>query len=304
MQKTGTDTVKQFNIYYTVQNIKVVFEMMRPKQWTKNLFLFAAVIFSLNLKNISMDIKVLFGFIAFCFLSSSVYILNDIVDAKKDRIHPEKRNRPIASGKLPVSSAIVLMAVLFLFSAIVAYNLSINFFYISILYFLMVCAYSFSLKNIVLVDVITIASGFVLRAWAGAVIIDVIVSPWLLLCTFLLALFIGFNKRRNELLTLKDNAGLHKKILGEYNLDLINQLVSICSSVTIMSYCLYTFTGSHSQNLMLTIPFVVYGLFRFQYLVSKKNMGESPEIILLKDKPLILNILLWIFSCIMVLYNN
>jgi 4-hydroxybenzoate polyprenyltransferase len=303
MCNTEKAVTTQNKLLHTGQIIIATLELMRPKQWTKNLFLFGGIIFSLNLNNMYMVLRVFEGFLIFCLLSSSIYILNDIIDIEKDRQHPDKCRRPLASGRLALLYAILLFVFFLSISFINAYALSWPFFIVSATYALLVALYSFILKNLVILDVIAIALGFVLRALAGTVIIGVDVSPWLLVCTFLLALFIGFNKRRHEILLLEDKASSHRKILDKYSLEMINQMLSVSSSATLMAYCLYTFTSGHSQTLMITIPFVVYGLFRFQYLASQKKMGGSPETMLLKDAPLVLNILLWGIACIFILYR-
>lgn len=279
---------------------KDLIESIRPKQWTKNLLIFAALLFTANLTDIYLLVRSILAFILFCFLSGSAYILNDLTDLEEDRAHPLKCKRPLASGRLKVSYALGFSLSLATFSLIAGYYLSFNFFLTALIYFLLNLVYSLSLKNIVIVDVLSISLGFVLRAVAGAVVIEVAISPWLLICTLLLALFLALGKRRQELTLLKDKAGYHRRILERYSLSLLDQMISVVTSSTVIAYCLYTFTSQTAQKakfLMLTMPFVLYGIFRYLYLIYQKDEGGEPETILLKDKPLIINILLWITAC-------
>lgn len=279
---------------------KDLIESIRPKQWTKNLLIFAALLFTANLTDINLLVRSTLAFILFCFLSGSAYILNDLTDLEEDRAHPFKCKRPLASGRLKVSSTLGFSLFLAIFSLIAGYHLSFNFFLTALIYFLLNLVYSLSLKNIVIIDVLSISLGFVLRAVAGAVVIEVAISPWLLICTLLLALFLALGKRRQELTLLKDKAGYHRRILKRYSSSLLDQMISVVTSSTVIAYCLYTFTSETAQKakfLMLTMPFVLYGIFRYLYLIYQKGEGGEPETILLKDKPLIVNILLWIIVC-------
>lgn len=284
-------------LYYFVKS-------MRPKQWTKNGFIFAGLIFSRSFFDMGQVLKSIYAFVLFSMVSGVVYIINDIVDQKKDVLHPVKRMRPIASGKLRPWEA-GAFAVLVLFIAIPAsYLLERRFFAILLSYFCMMLLYSIYLKNVVIVDVLIIAAGFVLRTVGGALAIKVIISPWLIMCTTFLALFIALNKRKNELIVLPDEArGKHRKNLQEYTPAFIDSMLSVVTSVTVMSYSLYTFNAGKTYYMMLTIPFVIYGIFRYQYLTINKNLGGSPELVLLKDKPLIIDMALWIIvSMIIVTY--
>ena len=280
----------------------LLLKAMRPKQWTKNLVIFAGIIFSRNIFVDGYLLKTIYAFIAFCALSGSIYIINDLMDIEKDRAHPEKRNRPLASGQLSVSTAVVSVILTTAASLFGAFWLDTGFGIVALAYFLLVLSYSLKLKNIVILDVLAIALGFILRAVAGAVVIAVDISPWLLVCTFLLALFLALNKRRHELVLLSDNAQTHRKILGEYEPAMLDQMLSVVTSSTVMAYSLYTFTSGHSPYLMATIPFVVYGIFRYQYLVFRKDIGGSPETALIKDAPMLINVLLWVLSCALILY--
>lgn len=276
--------------------------LLRPKQWTKNMFVFAGVIFSKNFFNLILIEKTLLAFLFFCMISSSVYVLNDMIDVNKDKIHPKKKDRPLATGTIKMWQAGILLLILSIVSIIFSFKLNEYFGYIIITYFTMNTLYSLKLKHIVIVDIMIIATGFVLRAVSGAVVIDVLISPWLLICTIFLALFLALNKRKNELLVLDENAKEHRKILDEYSIELINQMLPIVTSGTIISYALYTFTGTRTVAMMVTIPFVLYGVFRYQYLALNKGMGGSPELVLLKDAPLIINIMLWGLTSITILY--
>lgn len=269
---------------------------MRPKQWTKNSFVFAGLIFSKAFLQTAPVLRTIYAFILFSLVSGSVYILNDIMDRDKDVLHPKKAKRPIASKKLKPVTASVACVIILVVSLLLAFSLDFEFFIVLSAYFILVLFYSIRLKHIVILDVILISMGFVLRTIGGTVVIDVRISPWLIVCTTLLALFLALNKRKNELLVLTRNAADHRKILKEYTPELIDQMLSVVTSTTVMSYSLYTFNAGKSYYMMLTIPFVLYGIFRYQYLASSKDMGGSPEIALLKDKPLLINILLWVIS--------
>ncbi len=280
----------------------LLLKAMRPKQWTKNMVVFAGIIFSQKIFTEAYVLKTAFAFAIFCVLSGSVYIVNDIVDIDKDRAHPHKRYRPLASGQLSASLAAGFAVFTTLASLGGAFWLNLSFGLSAVAYFALTTAYSFKLKNVVIIDVLAIAIGFVLRAVAGAAAIAVSISPWLLVCTFLLALFLALTKRRHELLLLENNAFLHRKILDEYSPAMLGQMISVVTSSTVMAYSLYTFTSGHSQYLMGTIPFVIYGVFRYLYLVDQKNMGGSPESALFKDYPMAVNIILWGISCSLILY--
>lgn len=275
---------------------------MRPKQWTKNLLLFAGIVFSHNLFDPRLLRLNVYGFLLFCIFSGSVYILNDIVDLEKDRIHPKKCKRPIASGLISRKEGIVFLILSFSAAFLLAYRIRPIFALIGLIYFLLVTFYSFYLKHIVIIDVMTISIGFVLRAIAGTVLIGVAISPWLLLCTFLLSMFLALQKRKGEQMLMAEEKEKSRKTLHEYTPALLDDMLHMVTSSTVMAYSLYTFTGSHSIYMMGTIPFVIYGIFRYQYIVRTKNMGETPELVLLTDKPLIINILLWVISCVVILY--
>lgn len=282
-------------------------QSLRPKQWSKNGLLFAGYLFTIQQRHPTGDLlKVIASFGIFCAVSGATYMINDVVDIECDRIHPRKCKRPIASGSLPVPAAIVAAVLMLGASIWLAFRLGTGFGAITVAYLALTLSYSACLKHVVIVDLLAIAAGFVARAVAGAVVIGVPLSPWLLLCTTLLALFLGLAKRRSELLTL-ENGGLgHRKTLGEYTAPMLDQMLSISASATLMSYCLYTFqpnpiTGHLHTAMMVTIPFVVYGLFRYLFLIQSRNAGGSPEIVLLEDKPMLLNVVLYVVAAIIAL---
>jgi len=287
--------------------LTALLKTMRPRQWvTKNLFIFAAIVFDKQLFLLTPFLRTLAGFALFCLISSSVYIINDLVDVEADRLHPEKKNRPIPSGKLPVSvawSAGVLLAVI---SLGFGYWLAPSFAYVIGLYFLINMAYSKWLKHIPIVDVLIISAGFVLRVHAGVTLIQVErFSPWLYVVMTLLSLFLGFGKRRAELALLAHGAGSHRKVLDGYTLPLLDQYIMIVSSTTIVAYSLYTFSAPNvpqNDSMMLTIPFVIYTIFRYLYLIEVKHAGGAPEEILLSDRPFQMAMFLWAASVLAIFY--
>lgn len=281
---------------------------MRPRQWPKNAFVFAAVIFDrqLSLSNLAPLGRSLATFVLFCLISSSIYIINDLIDVEADRKHPTKRNRPIASGKLPVNVAITAAIIIVVITLPLCYLLSPALAFIAFGYLVLNLAYSNWLKHIPLIDVLVIAAGFVLRVGAGVVVISVQrFSPWLYVVTTLFSLFLGFGKRRAEITLLTDDANSHRKVLEGYSLELLDQLITIVSSCTIMTYSLYTFSAANlpeNHTMMLTIPFVLYGLFRYHYLIQIKHEGGAPEEMLLTDRPLQIDILLYGLSVLILFY--
>ncbi len=287
--------------------LKAILKTMRPRQWTKNIFVLAALVFDRQLFSASDPLlRSIGGMLLFCLLSSSVYIINDIKDVEADRQHPTKRNRPIASGQLPVPIAIGALVVILGITFPLSYLLSPDFFLIALLYFLMNLAYSLHLKNILIVDVLIIAAGFVLRVAAGVTLIQVErFSPWLYVVTTLGALYIGFGKRRAELNLLANGANNHRKVLDGYTIPFLDQMITIVSSTTIIAYSLYTFSAPNlpsNHAMMLTIPFVMYGVFRYLWLIQVKKEGGAPEEILLKDRPFEIDILLWGISVLIIFY--
>jgi len=279
---------------------------MRPRQWSKNVFIFAALVFDKQLLDPVAFLRTLAGFVLFCFISSSVYIFNDLADVEADRQHPEKKNRPIASGKLSVGAAWVAGITLVLFTLGAAYFLARGFEAVLIIYFLLNIAYSKWLKHIPIIDVLVLAACFVLRVHAGVTLIQVErFSPWLYVVMTLLSLFLGFGKRRAELALLAHGAGSHRKVLEGYTLPLLDQYIMIVSSTTIVAYSLYTFSAPNvpkNDSMMLTIPFVIYTLFRYLYLIEVKHAGGEPEEILLSDRPFQVAMILWAAAVLAIFY--
>lgn len=271
---------------------------MRPKQWTKNLIIFMPLIFSGEVVDAGAVMATVAAFAVFCALSGAVYIINDLKDVEADRLHHKKRERPIAAGHLPPAFAAVSSVVLVGAALAGAVALGLPFAVVTVAYFALQLGYTFYLKRMVILDVMSIAAGFVLRAIAGAEVIAVVVSPWLLMCAALLALFLGFGKRRHELILFEGQPLDHRPILKEYSEAFIDQMISTVTAATIVAYSLYTFfsetTTADREYLMLTVPFVVYGLFRYLYLIHQKRLGGSPEDILLGDTPLLVDIGLWL----------
>jgi len=273
---------------------------MRPKQWYKNIVIFVALLFSHNLFNKMALLDSVYAFIVFCVLSGSVYIINDLIDRKKDSLHPVKKKRPIASGKLRPSHAIVFLLIFMIGSLTGAFFINKLFGYISLTYFFLFLIYSFILKNIVIVDVLTIAAGFVIRAISGAIAINVVFSPWLVICTFLLALFLALGKRRHELYLLGNNANSHRPVLNSYSVIMLEQMISSTTAALIVSYSMYTFL-TNNQYMMFTIPFAIYGLFRYLQIVHISKSGGEPEL-LFGDKGMLANFALWGLSVVILLY--
>ena len=275
---------------------------MRPKQWTKNGVVFIAVIFAHRLTHPRDVLLGILGVIIFCLVSGSVYLVNDLVDLENDRQHPFKRFRPLPSGQLRPRTAAVAAATIGLGALLVSAAVAPLFALAVAAYIALNLVYSFYLKNVVLVDLFGIAGGFMLRAAGGAWIIGVDISAWLYLCTLLGALFIGLGKRRHELLVLEGTAVSHRKILSEYTTEFLEELISIVSSALLVSYALYTYFAYRNHAMMATIPFAVYGIFRYLFLVHLRNDGGAPEEILLRDRPLVADIVAWALTAGIILY--
>ncbi len=305
----------------TIGRIQALIISLRPRQWPKNLTLFVGLVFAHRLFVLPSLERAVVAFVVFCVASSFTYLLNDLLDLENDKQHPLKRNRPLASGVLPTSWASAAMGILLLgcvavtallfalpivpqpdiFASIGGANLLFALTVIS--YIFLMILYSLRLKHVVLIDVFIIASGFVLRILAGAVVIPVSISPWLYLVAILLALFLALNKRRHEIVLLQDTAASHRQILKEYSLPLVDQLITIVSTGTVIAYSLYTFEGpTGNHQLMVTIPFVLYGLFRYLYLVHMRMEGGSPAEVLLRDPHILGTVVLYIAIIIIVLY--
>jgi len=286
--------------------LRDLLKTMRPKQWIKNIFVFAPLVFDVKLANATYLLRTVGGVLLLCLASSTVYIVNDLVDVEKDRQHPRKRHRPIPSGRLSVRAALAAAVVLLLISLPAGFLLDPLFGVILVSYLLLQVAYSFLLKRMVIIDVLAIAAGFVLRVAAGVPLVEAErFSPWMYTCMAMLALFIGFNKRRHELVLLGENANAHRDSLQEYNLSLLDQIISIVTAATLVAYTLYTALAENlpaNHAMMLSIPFVLYTMFRYLYLVQVRGMGGEPEEIVLHDRPLQVGVLLWGLSVILIMY--
>ncbi|MDP6713868.1 MAG: decaprenyl-phosphate phosphoribosyltransferase [SAR202 cluster bacterium] len=280
-------------------------QTLRPKQWTKNLLVFLPLFFTVNeawdLDDVSQGAEFIgrsvAAFLAFSVLSGAIYIFNDLADADRDRAHPRKKFRPIASGRLPKKLAFVSAVILGAVPLGGAFILEPRFGAVALGYAVTMIAYSLALKSVVLLDVFAVGSGFVLRVVAGAAALQVPISPWLYLCTGLGALFIALSKRRSELASAGESASQQRDILGKYTLAFLDQLTAIVATSALISYSLYTFTAPNlpdNHAMMFTIPFVTYGLFRYMYLVHTRNLGENPEDIVITDAPMIISIVLWL----------
>jgi 4-hydroxybenzoate polyprenyltransferase len=281
---------------------------LRPSQWTKNLIIFGALGLGQKLTDVSSALQAVAAFIIFCLLSGVVYLINDVVDRHADRLHPLKRHRPIASGAVPVGAALGLAAVLGVLALGAAFWLRPLFGVLAMSYVALLALYSGPLKHVVIIDVLTIAIGFVLRAAAGAVAVDVAIGPWLYVLTILLALFLVLSKRRHELVLLADQATGHRRILEEYSPYLLDQMIAVVTASTLVAYAVYTTSPETTQKLGttrlgLTIPFVLYGIFRYLYLVHQKRAGGSPSALLVTDGPLLACVALWSLAVAVILYT-
>jgi 4-hydroxybenzoate polyprenyltransferase len=286
--------------------LRALIKSMRPRQWTKNGFVFIALIFDRQLFSLNAFLRTTAGFFLFCLISSAVYILNDIMDVESDRQHPQKRNRPIASGKLPLPVAWIAGVVLVIVSVSLGYLLAPAFAAVLVAYVIINLAYSVWLKHVPIIDVFIIAAGFVLRVASGVTLITVErFSPWLYVFTTLISLYLGFGKRRAELALLAQGAGAHRKVLDGYTIPLLDQFITIVSGTTIVIYALYTFTAPNlppNHTMMLTIPFLVYGIFRYLYLIQVTHATGTPEEVVLSDRPLQITIGLFGIAILLVFY--
>jgi 4-hydroxybenzoate polyprenyltransferase len=282
-----------------------IFKSLRPKQWTKNGFIFAALIFDLKLFQIEPLLRTVLGFILLCLISGTVYLINDLVDIEKDRQHPVKRNRPIPSGQVPFRAALISAIILPLFCLPLSFLLKPIFGLIVTSYLLLQIAYSFLLKNIVVVDVLSLAAGFVLRVASGVFLVEAErFSPWLYVFTILLALFLALGKRRQELILLKGQANT-RSILNEYNIPFLDAMMSIVTTGAIITYAFYTFSAPNLPDnhlMMLTIPYVIYGIFRYLYVIHVQGNGGAPDEVLLTDSPLQIAIILFGITILIILY--
>lgn len=289
------------------QNLSGLIVEVRPRDWVKNLLVFSGVIFSGSLTDLN-NLKTSFlGFVLFCCASSCIYVFNDLCDLREDREHPDKLKRPLAAGVLNVNLARLSAIVLFAIAILGAWALNRSFAVVVFVYLAVCLFYSLKLKDIVILDVILIASGFVLRAISGAVLIGVEASEWLVLCTSMVALLIGFGKRRHELVLLSEIAGNHRRSLNEYSLEFLNSIMNICGGAAVITYAIYTCSDETvkrigSRGMLLTVPFVIYGVFRYLFLVQKGIEGGNPVQLLFRDRSSAVNLLLWIIASGMVIY--
>ncbi len=286
--------------------LSALIKTARPYQWQKNLVVFAALVFAHKYTDSKSITLAFLAFAAFCLASSAIYFLNDISDRDKDRNHPSKKHRPIASGKLSLPVAWLTSVILLAAAMLLAMTMNYPFFVYLAGYVLLNIAYNIGLKNIVIIDVMSISAGFVLRAAAGAAAIDVPISSWLLVCTTLLALFLGFAKRRHELVILGDGAVSHRQSLAHYSPYFLDQMISVVTASTVVAYAFYTLSPEiqqkfHSRNLILTIPFVLYGIFRYLYLVHQKDEGGNPARLMITDAPLLVCVALWVVTVIVII---
>lgn len=280
---------------------------LRPRQWVKNLFVFAGVIFSQQLLTPRVW-PALAAFAIFCGLSGAIYLFNDVADVDKDRLHESKRRRPIASGALPIGAAIGFGVLLLAGCLAAAFRLSPAFGLVALFYGVLLTAYSLWLKHLVILDVLTVSVGFVLRAVAGAVAVDVEISGWLLICTILIALFLALGKRRHEYRSLTGDAAAHRPILAEYSEGFLDQMISVVTASTVTTYALYTMSPEtvakfHTRLLPLTLPFVLYGIFRYLYLLYRRDLGGNPSDLLVTDRGLLLDALLWLVATLAIIYG-
>ncbi len=286
--------------------IKEIVRSLRPQQWIKNFFLFAPLLFSRNILDPGLLLQAAGAFVAFALISGAHYIFNDLRDIEEDRRHPLKSRRPLASGRLAKGPAVAALAGCGIAGFGLAATINLPFFLIAAGYVLLQTVYSMWLKHVVILDIFIVAAGFVIRVIAGALAIRVEISSWLLVCTMLLALFLAMGKRRHEIVILDDEATNHRPILKEYNTYLLDQMISVVTASTLLAYCLYTISEETvakfgTRNLLFTVPFVLYGIFRYLYLIHQRAEGGTPESLIVKDKPLLVDIFLWVAAAALIL---
>jgi 4-hydroxybenzoate polyprenyltransferase len=284
-----------------------ILQSLRPRQWVKNLFVFAGVIFSQQLFTPEVW-HAGSAFLLFCGLSGAIYLLNDVADAEKDRLHPVKRHRPVASGRLSRGAALAVGTLLLAGSLALSFALGWRFGLVALAYGALLTAYSVWLKHLVILDVLTVAVGFVLRAVAGAVAVEAEISGWLLICTVLIALFLALGKRRHEYLTLHGGAAAHRPILAEYSEGFIDQMIAVVTASTVTAYALYTMSPEtvakfHTRLLPITLPFVLYGIFRYLYLLYRRELGGNPTDLVVSDRALLVNTVLWATTLLVLIYG-
>ena len=297
-----------------MSTLLALIEALRPKQWTKNLLLFAGVLFSQQFGDPALVLRAAAGFLSFSLLSGSVYLVNDLSDVAADRLHPRKRHRPIASGRVPVVAGWVAVVPVVAISGALAWWLGTDFVFIAGIYFALNLAYSFGLKHQVLIDVFVLAIGFVLRAIAGVALLVPVspgttLSPWLLVCTFFGALFLGLAKRRREVVNAGSDASSQRRVLDHYSPELLDGLLLVSAAASLMGYALYTIWPAtvakfHTEALLYTVPFVAYGIFRYLYLVRVSETTEDPSQVLLSDRPLAVTVILYVIAVAVILYHH
>jgi 4-hydroxybenzoate polyprenyltransferase len=305
-QSTNSPFWQKPAIRFLYGNVYGLLRTLRPRQWIKNGLVFMALLFDQKLTNWPLLLETTAAFILFCMVSSTVYIINDLADIEKDKLHPRKRRRALPSGQLKPWFAILGAVCILAVCLPLSFLLNVYLGAIILGYFLLNLAYSFWLKHVVLIDVMVVASGFVLRVAAGVVAADAErFSPWLYLCTILLSLFLAIGKRRNELIVLAGAANTHRRILNEYTVPLLEEMNHLVTAGAVIAYSLYTFSAPNLPNnysMMLTIPFVIYFLFRYQYLIHVKGEGGAPEMLLYQDRPLLLTVFLWAIAIVLIMY--
>lgn len=286
--------------------MKSFIDLLRVKQWIKNSFLIFPLIFSGRFTEWNLWGQCLWGVAAFCLLSSGMYIINDMVDLKQDRFHPRKSKRPLAAEKIEIKTALTLAVLTLILGCIISWQLNHEFFVLAIAYILLHTLYNLRTKHLVIVDVLTVAFGFQIRIWAGSAAVGILPSLWLQMCVFVLALFLGFTKRRYEISTLKTDAASHRGVLSHYTSYLLDQIIIICSTLAIVFYGLYTISDEivhriGGYEMFYSTAFVIYGIFRYLYLIHVRKLGDDPGDILLSDRPIMINICLWILFVMIVI---
>jgi 4-hydroxybenzoate polyprenyltransferase len=306
MSTTSTESQAQIAASPLSANLRGLLKTMRPRQWVKSVIVYAALVFDGKLLDLNLFLLTTVVFFAFCLLSSSVYIMNDLVDIEKDRQHPRKQTRPLPSGRLDRRFAAVAALLLGMVSLSAAFLVNPWVGVVLLAYLAQNVAYSFWLKNLVIIDVMVLSLGFLLRVVAGVIVVQVTnFSPWLYICVTLLALFLGFGKRRQEIVLLEDDAGNHRASLAEYNLPMLDQIMAMITTSTLIAYTFYSFDASTSlahSKMLFTVPFVFYFLARYLYLVHVRHLGGAPDELLLEDKPLLVNSVLWAVTVVIVIY--
>jgi 4-hydroxybenzoate polyprenyltransferase len=287
--------------------MRAILVSLRPRQWVKNFFVFAGLVFAQQLFSPAAWVA-LAAFAVFCALSGAIYLLNDVADRERDRLHPQKRMRPIASGVLPVARAVAIAAILLAAGLGAAWRIGPAFALAALAYVILLGAYSAWLKHVVIADVLAVALGFVLRAVAGALAIGVAISGWLIICTLQIALFLALGKRRHEYISLGEGAVRHRPILAEYSAGLLDQMIAVVTASAVTAYALYTMSPEtvakfHTQLLPATLPFVLYGIFRYLYLIYRRQLGGNPSELFLNDRALLLNSVCWMLAIVLIIYG-